>query len=156
MASTTTNGCLTHITCNPKQYIPCLSFTSRNSQEIDLYSSPDRQPKPLHHTIRIGPRAWFLSSTNAPKASSRSWASSSSEGGLDAKTGPNTPLLGIPPDLGTDGLPPGLGDGIVKASKAIDEMVPTIQPQPDLESTVVVPHPRRFLQHPSPLHGLRA
>ena len=32
-------------------------------------------------------------------------------------------------------------------------MVPTIQPQADLESTVVVPHPGWFLQHPLPLHA---
>ena len=54
------------------------------------------------------------------------------------------------------GLPSGLGDRIIKAPEAIDEMVPTIQPQPVLESTVVVPHPGWFLQHPSPLYGIRA
>ena len=59
-------------------------------------------------------------------------------------------------DLRVDGLPPGLGDWIIKATKAIDEMVPPVQPQPDLESTVVVPHPGWFLQHPSPLRGIRA
>ena len=42
------------------------------------------------------------------------------------------PLLGIPPDLSADGLPPGLGDWIVKTTKAIDEMVPPVEPQPDL------------------------
>ena len=66
------------------------------------------------------------------------------------------PLLGIPPDLCADGLSPGLGDWIVKATKAVDKKVPPIQPQPDLESTVVVPYPRWLLQHPSPLHGIRA
>ena len=45
---------------------------------------------------------------------------------------------------------------IVKTTQAIDEMVPPIQPQPDLENTVVVPHPGWFLQHPSPLHESRA
>ena len=49
-------------------------------------------------------------------------------------------LLGIPPDLGIDGLSPGLGDWIIPTPEAIDEMVPPIQPQPDLESTVVVLH----------------
>ena len=68
------------------------------------------------------------------------------------------PLLGIPPDFSADGLPPGLGNWIIKASEAIDEMIPPIEPQPDLESTVVVPHPRWILQHPSPCTkvGLRA
>ena len=65
-------------------------------------------------------------------------------------------LLRIPPDLGTDGLPPGLGDWIVETTNPIDEMVSTAQPQPDLESTVVVPHPGWLLQHPAPLHGIRA
>ena len=66
------------------------------------------------------------------------------------------PLLGISPDLGTDGLPPRLGNWIVETTNPIDEMVTPIQPQPDLESTVVVPHPWRFLQHPYPLVGIRA
>ena len=65
-------------------------------------------------------------------------------------------LLGIPPDLSTGGLSPGLGDWIVETTKAIGEMVPPVEPQPDLESTIVVPHPRWLLQHPSPLHGIRA
>ena len=65
-------------------------------------------------------------------------------------------LLRIPPDLGTDGLPTGLGDRIVETIDPIDELVSSIQPQPDLESTVVVPHPGWLLQHPSPLHGIRA
>ncbi|MDB4346318.1 hypothetical protein OAA48_00545, partial [bacterium] len=65
-------------------------------------------------------------------------------------------LLEIPPDLGTDDLPPGLGDWIIKATKAIDEIVSTIEPQPDLESTIVISQPWWFLQHPSPLHGIRA
>ena len=47
------------------------------------------------------------------------------------------------------------GDRIIKATRAMDEKVPTIQPQPDLESTVVVLQPRWFLQHHSPLHGIR-
>ena len=50
-------------------------------------------------------------------------------------------LLGIPPDLSADGLPPGLGDWIIPTPKALDAMVPPIEPQPDLESTVVVPNP---------------
>ena len=62
-------------------------------------------------------------------------------------------LLGSAPDLSADGLSPGLGDWIVKATRAVDEMVLPIQRQPDLESSVVVPHPRWLLQHPSPLHG---
>ena len=66
------------------------------------------------------------------------------------------PLLGIPPDLRADGLSPGLGDWIIPTPEAVDEKIPPIQPQPDLESTVVVPHPGWFLQHPSPLHGIRA
>ena len=66
------------------------------------------------------------------------------------------PLLGIPPDLRADGLSPGLGDWIVKATKAVDEKVPPIQPQPDLDSAVVVPQPVWFLQYPSSLHGSRA
>ena len=56
----------------------------------------------------------------------------------------------------TNGLPPGLGNWIIPTPEAVNEMVPTIEPQPDLESTVVVPHPGWFLQHPSPLHGIRA
>ena len=65
-------------------------------------------------------------------------------------------LLRIPPDLGTDGLPPGLGNWIVKTTDPIDEMVTPIQPQPDLESTVVVPDPGWLHQHLSPLYGIRA
>ena len=65
-------------------------------------------------------------------------------------------LSQIPTDLSTDDLCPGLGDWIIPTPYAIDEMVPPIQPQPDLENTVVVPHPRWLLQHPSPLHGIRA
>ena len=61
-------------------------------------------------------------------------------GGIDSEVGPNT-LLGIPPDLNAVGFSPGLGDWIIKASEAIDEMVPPIKTQPDLESTAVVPHP---------------
>ena len=60
------------------------------------------------------------------------------------------------PDFSADGLPLGLNDWIIKTTKAIDEMVTPIQPQPDLESTVVVSHPRWLLKHPSPLHGIRA
>jgi len=41
-------------------------------------------------------------------------------------------LLSIPPNLRTDSLPTGLGGGIVETTKGIDEMVPTIQLQPDL------------------------
>ena len=66
------------------------------------------------------------------------------------------PLLDISPDLGTDGLPPGLGDWVVKTTDPIDEMVSPSQPQPDLESNVVVPDPGWLLQHPSPLLGIRA
>ena len=57
-------------------------------------------------------------------------------------------MLGIPPDLSKDGLPPDLGDWIIPMSLAIDEMAPPIDPQPDLESTVGVPHPGWLLQHP--------
>ena len=59
-------------------------------------------------------------------------------------------LLRIPPDLRADGLSPGLGDWVVKTTDPIDEMVSSTQPQPDLESTVVVPDPGRLLQHPFP------
>ena len=62
----------------------------------------------------------------------------------------------IPPDLSEDGLSPGLVDWIIKASEAIDEMVPPIQPQLHLGSTALIPDPRWLLQHPSPLHGIRA
>ena len=48
------------------------------------------------------------------------------------------------------GLPSGLGDRIIKVPEAIDETDSPTQPQPDLESTVVVPDPRWLLQHPSP------
>ena len=65
-------------------------------------------------------------------------------------------LLHVPPDLGTDGLPPGLGDWIVETTDPIDEMVSTTQPRSDLESTVVISHPGWLLQHSSPLHRIRA
>tara|TARA_B100000925_G_C21568183_1_gene286626 strand:+ start:77 stop:280 length:204 start_codon:yes stop_codon:yes gene_type:complete len=65
-------------------------------------------------------------------------------------------LLGTPPNQDRDGLLPGLGNWIVEMTDPIDEMVSTAQPQPDLESTVVVPDPGWFLQHPSPLLGIRA
>ena len=67
-------------------------------------------------------------------------------------------LLRIPPDLDTDGLPPGLGDRIVETTDPIDEMVSSIQPQPDFESTVVIPKPQWLLQQPLPCagFGLRA
>ena len=45
-------------------------------------------------------------------------------------------MISSKPDLSSDGL----GDWIVKATEAIDEMVTTIKPQPDLESTVVTSH----------------
>ena len=48
-----------------------------------------------------------------------------------------SPLLVIPPDIRREGLFPGLDDSIAERTKAIDEMVPPIKPQPDLESTVV-------------------
>ena len=62
--------------------------------------------------------------------------------------------MGVPARTGRDGLSPGLGDWIVETTNPIDEMVSTAQPQPDLESTVVVPDPGWFLQHPSPCLGL--
>ena len=66
------------------------------------------------------------------------------------------PLLVIPPDLRTEGLFPGLDNSIAETTKAIDEIVPPIKPQPDLESSIVVPHPGQLLKHPSPLHGIWA
>ena len=65
-------------------------------------------------------------------------------------------LLVIQLDLSADGLCPGLGDWIVETTKAIDVMVPPLEPQPDLESTVVISQPRWLLQHPSPLREIRA
>ncbi|NMP05028.1 MULTISPECIES: hypothetical protein [Prochlorococcus] len=55
-------------------------------------------------------------------------------------------------------MPPGLRNWIVKAPKAIDEKITPIEPLPDLESTVVVPHPGGFfnIRLPSMGFGLRA
>ena len=76
-------------------------------------------------------------------------------GGIDSGISPN-PLLGITPDLGTDGLLPSFGDWIVGTTDPIDEMVSSTNPQPDLESTIVISHPGWLLKYPSPLHGIRA
>ena len=54
------------------------------------------------------------------------------------------------------GLPSGMGNRIINAPEAIDEKDSPTQPQPHLESNVGVPNPRWLLQHPSPLHGIRA
>ena len=50
-------------------------------------------------------------------------------------------LLSVTPDLSTNGLSADLGDWIAETTNPIDEMVSTIQPQPDMESTVVMAHP---------------
>ena len=53
---------------------------------------------------------------------------------------------------------PVMGNWIVETTNSINEMVTSIQPQPDLGRTVVVTHPEWLLQHHSPLlgFGLRA
>ena len=76
-------------------------------------------------------------------------------GGIDSGTDPN-PLIGHPARSRRRWLAPWLSNWIFEATNPIDEMVPPVEPQPDLESSVVVPHPVWLLQHPSPLHGIRA
>ena len=53
----------------------------------------------------------------------------------------------ISPDRGTNGLLPGSGNWIIPKPETIDESVLPIEPQPFLESTDVVPHPRQLPQH---------
>ena len=48
------------------------------------------------------------------------------------------PLLVVTPDLSTDGGCFGAGDGVIPPADTVDEMVTTIQTQPDLHDAVVI------------------
>ena len=55
------------------------------------------------------------------------------------------PLLVVAPDLGTDRLCPGNCNRITPATQAVDKRIPSINPHPHLEASVVVPQRGRLL-----------